>query len=167
MDAVKGVLLVLVIFLTTASFFLFIQSSTQRAELSTAVATNKLTLELLRAQGISCNAASTNFNAVGDCIVPALKQKDFKEDSFAQPDEKKGTSGFLIIKNINRYSYASANFTFLYNKEPMQEGCTVEGNIEYTNACRFNFDQRCEKGDILEATYQLGNITTKIFARNC
>jgi hypothetical protein len=167
MDAVKGVFLVLVILLSTVSFFLFIQTSTQRSDLSTAVATNQLTLQLLKAQGIPCTSVSTNFNAVGDCVVLALKQKDFKEDSFAQPDEKKGTSGYLLIKNVNHVSYAASNFTFLYNKEVAQEGCTIEGTIDYSNVCRFTFEQRCEKGDILEANYTAGNRSVKIFARNC
>jgi hypothetical protein len=167
MDAVKGVLLILLILLSTVSFFLFIQTSTQRSDLSTAVATNQLTLQLLKAQGIPCNSVSTNFNSVGDCIVLALKQKDFKEDSFAQPDEKKGTSGYLLIKNVNHVSYAAGNFTFLYNKEVAQEGCTIEGTIDYSNVCRFTFEQRCEKGDILEANYTAGNQSVKIFARNC
>lgn len=167
MDAVKGILLILVILLATVSFFLLIQSSTQRNDLGSAVATNQLTIQLLRAQGIPCTAASTNFNAVGDCIVPALKQKDFKEDGFAQPDERKGTPGYLLIKNINHASYASGNFTFLYNKAVSQQGCTIEGSIDYSNVCRFNFEQRCEKGDILEVNYTSGKTSAKVFARNC
>src|SRR5690242_10394157 len=127
MDTLKAVLMVLVLLFGGAAFFLFIQVSTYRSEVSDAADANMLTLQLLRIQGASCNAAAQDFTRTGECIAPLLQQKDFKEDGFGQPDEKKQTPGFVVIKNINHQSYDAAKFTFFYNRQLTQTGCTIPG----------------------------------------
>lgn len=165
MDTVKGVLLALTFVLLISTFYLFVQSSSQSSQLEAARETNKLTLDLLRAQGAKCSATPTDFRAVNKCIQPLLMVKDFKEDGFGQPDD--GEPGYVVIKNVNSASYESANFTFFYNREQLQEGCTITGNITKGVTCRFNFPSPCVDGDVLEVMYTRGEDTAKVFTKTC
>ena len=167
METVKGVLIILVILLSGISFILFLQYSTTSSQLESAKVQSGLTLELLRIQAVKCDAIATQFSQLSECLEPLLMQKDFKQDAFAQPDDKKGTTGYLIIKNINRKSYNASLFTFQYNRVLVQEGCTIPGTIEYNVVCRFNFDNRCEKGDVLEVFYPAEMKETKVFTETC
>ncbi|HEX2556838.1 MAG TPA: hypothetical protein VHK86_00820 [Nitrososphaera sp.] len=170
MDRVQQVLAILVVMLFLGVVLLFVQLSSTKSQVSHAKDTNALTLQLLRVQGVGCSATAQDFQATGKCLENALVQKDFKEDGFSQP--AKGDPGYLIIKNINRRSYDSSSFTFLFNREIVEKGCNIPGNIDYNVDCRFDFDQYCEKGSVLEVNYTMAaqdgkQISTKIFTKNC
>jgi len=84
-----------------------------------------------------------------------------------QPDDKKGIPGFVVIKNTNRRSYDSQKFTFYFNRELVQTGCTIPGSIDYNVVCRFNFLAQCAKGSVLEVLYPVDDTDVKVFSRNC
>jgi len=167
MDTSKLVLLGLVLVLGITAFLFAIQYRSAASQLDRATITSRLTLELLRNQGVPCSAQASEFSKVETCLTQALLVKDFKEDGFAQPDQKKGTPGYLVIKNANRKQYNASDFVFQFNREIIQEGCTIPGTIDYNTACRFNFPNACEKGSVLEVFYNSGSKETKIFSKNC
>ncbi len=169
MDTVKGVLLILTILFGSISFLLFIQYSAATVQVAQATELGGNLLALLKAEGaVNCGSLPTNFNQMNTCIKPLLLVKDFKEDSFSQPDPKKGL-GYLVIKNINHKTYDSDRFEFYVNRNLMQSGCTISGTIDYNVACRFNFPEVCEDGTVLEVKYNLSstNETVKVFTKNC
>jgi hypothetical protein len=165
MDTVKGIAILVALLFVASTFYLFVQASARASQLEAAQETNKLTLELLRVQGARCSATRTDFSGVGNCIRPLLLPKDFKEDSFSNPKEDE--FGYLVIKNVGSASYASDEFTFFFNRELRQEGCTIPGNITQGITCRFNFMDRCDDGDVLEAMYTKDDVTTKVFTKTC
>jgi hypothetical protein len=167
MDIFKVVLVILVIFLGAATFIFFAKAQVASAQLEKAQNLAAATQEFLRVQGASCGAGKTDFDGTTECIKPLLLQKDFKQDAFGQPDEKKGTQGYLVIKNINRQAYAAANFTFMYNREVLAHGCHIDGDIGYNAVCRFNFNTRCIDGDLLEVEYLKGAESAKVFTMSC
>jgi hypothetical protein len=168
MDTVKGILIILVLALAGISFVLFTQQAMYKSQLNNALIANDAANQLLKAQGVSCNAQAQDFVKTADCITPLLQQKDFKEDGFSQPDDKKDATGYIIIKNVNRRAYDSQNFTFLINRDLQQHGCKdLTGLVDYNTDCRFDILSFCEKGTVLEVTYTRGNTTTKIFTKNC
>jgi hypothetical protein len=172
MDNVKGVLVILVLLLGAGGFLLYIQLAASNNQLALAREAGNATLNLLQAQNVpDCGSSPTDFTRIANCIRPALLQKDFREDSFAQPNAKTGASGYVVIKNTNRKSYDATRFTFYKNRALTQTGCTLPGTIDYNVVCRFNFDTPCVDGDVLEVKYST-NITgepteTKVFTKNC
>jgi hypothetical protein len=167
MDNVKLVLILLVLVFGALGFYFYVDATTVKAQLDRSYATNDMMLQLLRAQGVVCTASPRDSGRISGCIEPLLAQKDFKEDNFQQPDDKKMTSGFLVIKNINKRTYQSENFVFSFDRVIEQEGCTIPGTIDYNIVCRFNFASRCEKGSVLEVNYTTPNATKKVFTKTC
>lgn len=172
MDTVKGVLIILTLLFGAGAFLFYIQLAAANNQLANAKETSLLTIKLLQAQNIpECGSSPTDYVKIANCIKPVLLQKDFKEDSFAQPDSKKPSSGYVVIKNINRKAYDAERFSFYKNRILVQEGCTIPGAIDYNVVCRFNFDTYCADGDVLEVKYTT-NISgtpteTKVFNKNC
>jgi hypothetical protein len=166
MDTVKGILIILVLALAGTTFVLFMQQAIYKSQAQDAIVANADTIQLLRAQGVVCNAQPQEFSKTQECIQPLLQQKDFKEDGFGQPTEEK--PGYLIIKNVNRRAYDAQNFTFLVSRRVQQQGCKeLTGGLDYNMDCRFDFAERCEKGTVLEVNYTSGGRSMKIFTRNC
>jgi hypothetical protein len=161
MDTVKGILLLSTVVLAGIAFFLFLSNTSKGAQLDDARAMSDATLKLLQLQGGKCSATAGQYATITSCIMPQLMAKDFKEDSFGQP--KNGEPGYLVIKNVNKRTYASANFTFEKNRVLTQEGCHIAGDIGYNVACRFAFPDACKDGDVLEVMY--GGV--KVFTKTC
>jgi len=171
MDNMKGVLLILTILFVCTTFLFFLRSATSGVQLDEANKLSASTLVLLQTQGIPCSASPVDFKKITSCIGPALEIKNFKEDGFVQPDEKKGTQGYIVIKNVNVKPYDTQKLSLERNRAVVQEGCSniAEGDIGKGVTCRFIFSERCEEGDVLEA-YYTGNSTgtkTKIFMKTC
>lgn len=166
MDTFKGVLLVLVLILGVGAFFLFLKSSTARAEVRDARVLSSSVLDLLRAQGARCDARADQFGRIAeDCVRPLLAIRDFREDSFRQP--RQDAPGYLVIKNTQAQVYESSEFRFYFNRRLMQEGCTVEGDIDTGVTCRFEFTARCEEGYVLEVFYPIDGEDRKVFLKTC
>jgi hypothetical protein len=167
MDNLKMVLIILVLLLGVGTFYFYVQSASVKAQLDQAREANRLTIELLRLEGTTCNAQASDFRKVQSCIQPLLIQKDFKEDGFAQPDDRRGYGGYLVIKNVNHRAYDSDSFLFLYDRQLSQQGCSLRGEIGYGITCRFNFTQHCERGSVLEVNYTNETSSYKVFTKTC
>ncbi len=170
MDTVKGVLAILTLLLGALSFLLFIQLSATNAQLSQATELSANTLKLLKGQSATnCGTVSNDFQKINDCIKPLLLTNDFKEDTFAQPDLKKATTGYLVIRNDNKKTYDGTRFTFYKDNILTQTGCLISGDISYKETCRFDFAEYCEAGHKLEVYYNMSatNETAQIFLKNC
>lgn len=170
MDTVKGVLAILTLLLGALSFLLFIQLSAANAQLAQATELSGNTLKLLKGQSATnCGTISTDFQKINSCIKPLLLANDFKEDAFAQPDAKKETVGYVVIRNDNKKTYDGARFTFYKDNILVQTGCLISGDISYKETCRFDFSEYCEAGHKLEVYYNITatNETTQIFLKNC
>jgi hypothetical protein len=166
-DMVKIILVFLVVLLAGTTFVFYTQSQVTKAQLDEAKTVNGMVIDLIRLQGGACMASKSDIAGTGKCLEPLLMAKDFKQDDFSQPDTRKGTQGFLVIKNINRAAYASSNFTFTFNREVVQQGCPLPGDIGYNIVCRFDFNEFCDAGDVLEVSYTRGKDTAKVFTKTC
>ncbi len=167
MDTVKLVLFLVALVLGMATFFLFLEASSQGSQLRDAVVLSATVKDMLRAQSVSCAAAPEQFARMAACVAPLLQQKDFVQDSFMQPNANTGAGGYLVIKNVNKRTYDGANFTFFFDRQLSQQGCNVPGQVGVGVTCRFDLAQACEKGDILEVFYPIGGNDTRIFLKTC
>jgi hypothetical protein len=175
MDSFKLILIVLVLFLGVAATFFFVQHQSTKIQLASAAETNAATISLLRTMGKPCTASGSDFERTRKCIEPLLNERNFKEDGFAQPDDRKGTLGYIVVKNTAVTSYQSEQFTCLFNRVVVQEGCTFPGEIGKGVACRCNFANHCDEGSVIELNYTTpitsGNKTinqsVKVFTKTC
>jgi hypothetical protein len=128
---------------------------------------------LLRAQRTPCSAGATSYANLAACIQPLLAAKDFKEDSFKQPDDRTDAPGYLVIQNVNNRAYDAQKFTFSYNRVELQTGCKdLTGDVNKDVTCRFDFLQYCEKGTVLEVTYPIAGDDgqerpVRVFLKTC
>jgi hypothetical protein len=73
----------------------------------------------------------------------------------------------LVIRNVNKRTYESENFTFLFNRETLQRGCDVPGSVGPDVTCRFTFARECAQGDLLEVTYPVEGQDARVFLKTC
>lgn len=110
---------------------------------------------------------STSYRSIGlfdkECVKPLLVASEFKEDEFENVDMKNNRAGYIVIKNKGLKSYQSDMFILYKNREVVDEGCIIPGKIDPGYTCRMNFDNFCDKGDVLEIRYN----DTKVFIKNC
>ncbi|MDD9952802.1 MAG: hypothetical protein OXR66_00530 [Candidatus Woesearchaeota archaeon] len=165
MDNVKGILVLLVLVLGAATFLLFVRGSTMSAQLADAEFLATRTDALLDQQRVKCSATPQEFGKLADCIAPALRMSDFKQHSFTQP--RKDDPGKLVIQNVNKRAYDADKFVFYYNREVLQRGCSIPGEIGHEVTCTATFPAQCEKGDVLEVFYPVDGEEVKVFLKTC
>lgn len=167
METAKGVLVLLTLVLLAVTFVLFVQNSTLKNRVADANALASVTRDLLTAQDVRCSAAPEQYLGLTECITPLLASDDFVRHAFRDYDPRREDSGYLVIRNENRRAYESGKFTFLFNREPIQDGCTIPGEIGYGVTCRVDFERECRQGDVIEAFYPVQDEPVRVFLMTC
>ncbi len=173
MENSKAILLLLTLGLAGTSILLFMLYGSAHAQATEAESLGLAVRDLLRAERVACSASAEQYARLAGCVSPLLMEKDFKEDSFKQPDARTDAPGYLVIRNENARAYDAEKFAFTYNRAPIAEGCKdLSGSVDKDVTCRFDFLQTCEKGTVLEVTYPVkgddGNERpVRVFLKTC
>lgn len=170
-DLVLG-LIILVLLISTVVFW--IRSETNASREAEAYEMSAHVVDVLRAQKYSqaytqCRTISAGrYDLLEECLL-VIKQTQnkgmlFEEAGFRKFDERRNTTGYLVIENAKGNEvFLSEEFTLYLNNELIAQGCNTPGEIGPGFTCRFDLIQWCDTGDNLEVKYG----DERVHLRNC
>jgi hypothetical protein len=136
------------------ALFLGLNVQSKAASLDEAESLSRTVRSYLQQIDADCRARPGEYAELQDCLDKVSEELEavgeMKLEEFENAEED---AGYIILTNEGRQSLVSANFTLLLNRDVVDEGCTVEGDIDPGSACRMDFSQECTAGDNLEVTY--------------
>ena len=149
-----GIVILLLFFLAGGLSVIVISN---QKNVNEAKALGQVNLDYFKKVDKKCEARANEFTRIIPCMNDLREQLgvigQLKEQSFMDYNAKRNETGFLVLENKGRTTLDSSKFSLSKNHELADQGCVIDGSIDPGYLCRLEFVTPCDKGDVLEVTY--------------